>query len=44
VLTSSLNKIEIWSEKSYRATMDNFDQGAFEALAEKIMSKVEDSK
>ena len=44
VLTSSLNKIEIWSEKSYRATMDNFDQDAFEVLAEKIMSKVEDSK
>jgi len=44
VLSSSLNKIEIWSEKSYRATMDNFDQTAFEMLAEKVMSKIEDNK
>jgi MraZ protein len=44
VLTASLNKIEIWSEKSYRATMDNFDQSVFESLAEKIMSRVDESK
>ena len=37
VLTSSLNKIEIWSDKSYKDVMKNYDPDAFALLAEKVM-------
>ena len=43
VLSSSLNKIEIWSDKNFKAEMDNFDQKAFEVLAEKVMSKIDEN-
>lgn len=42
VLSSSINKIEIWSEKNFKAEMDNFDQQSFEVLAEKVMSKIDE--
>lgn len=44
VLSSSFDKVEIWSDKNYRAVMDEFDQNAFEDLAEKVMGKIDDSK
>lgn len=37
VLTSSLNKIEIWSDKSYKDVMKGYDPDAFAQLAEKVM-------
>jgi MraZ protein len=43
VLSSSLNKIEIWSDKNFKTEMDNFNQQAFEALAEKVMSKKDEN-
>jgi MraZ protein len=43
VLSSSLNKIEIWSEKNFKSIMDNFDQQNFETLAEKVMNKINES-
>jgi MraZ protein len=44
VLTSSFDKIEIWSDTNYRSVMDAFDQSSFEALAEKVMSKIGEAK
>jgi MraZ protein len=43
VLSSSLNKIEIWSDKNFKTEMDNFNQQTFEALAEKVMSKKDEN-
>lgn len=37
VLTSSLNKIEIWSDKLYKDVMKSYDPDAFAQLAEKVM-------
>ena len=37
VLTSSLNKIEIWSDKAYKDVMKSYDPDAFAQLAEKVM-------
>lgn len=37
VLVSSVNKIEIWSDKSYKDVMKAYDPDAFATLAEKVM-------
>lgn len=43
VLSANLNKIEIWNSKTYQQVMNDFDQTAFENLAEKVMSKINTS-
>ena len=40
VLTASLDKIEIWSAKSYKEMMSSYDPQAFGALAEEVMGKL----
>jgi MraZ protein len=44
ILSANLNKIEIWSADLFNKVMDEFDQEAFESLAEKVMSKIETNK